>query len=59
MKSSYKEMMTMKDRGSLAKFLYLNQFLMFGVDKSQWVIAVRHACGLASKLQTVKKAFQR
>ncbi|MBE4591916.1 hypothetical protein BOO24_05980 [Vibrio navarrensis] len=59
MKSSYKEMMTMKDRGSLAKFLYLNQFLMFGVDKSEWVIALGHASGVASSLQTVKVESQR
>ncbi|KGK20825.1 hypothetical protein BOO36_10995 [Vibrio navarrensis] len=59
MKSSYKEMMTMNDKGSLAKFLYLNQSLMFGVDKSELVIALRHASGVASSLQTVKAESQR
>lgn len=41
----------MNDSGSLAKFLYLNQSLMFGVDKSELVIALRHASGVASSLQ--------
>lgn len=49
----------MNDKGSLAKFLYLNQSLMFGVDKSELVIALRHASGVASSLQTVKAESQR
>lgn len=49
----------MNDSGSLAKFLYLNQSLMFGVDKSELVIAVRHASEVASSLQIVKAESQR
>lgn len=55
----YAEMITMNDSGSHAKFLYLNQSLMFGVDKSELVIAVRNASEVASSLQIVKAESQR